>query len=75
MRFELPWLIWAGPVLAAALGLLAAWAAARRIRFSAAWSAKLAPLAQRGRISSIVLLGLIGLIIQIIDDCQRRIRW
>ena len=61
MRFELPWLLWAGPVLAALLGLLAAWAAARRIRFSTAWSARLAPLARRGRVSSIVLLALIGL--------------
>jgi Ca-activated chloride channel family protein len=61
MRFELPWLLWAGPILGLLLGAMAAWAAARRIRASTAWSAGLAPLARRGRVSSIVLLGLAGL--------------
>jgi len=56
MRFELPILLWVAPA-AALVTLLLAWlVTARRIRLAAAWSAKLAPLARPGRVSSVVLL-------------------
>jgi Ca-activated chloride channel family protein len=56
MRFELPILLWAAPA-AALITLLLAWlVTARRIKLAAAWSAKLAPLARPGRLSSVLLL-------------------
>jgi Ca-activated chloride channel family protein len=60
VRFELPWLIWLAPLAAALTGLLAWWAARRRVALSVAWSARLAPLARQGWKSSIILLGVAG---------------
>lgn len=56
MTFERPVLIWLAPLLAIAVGLLAAWARRRRVRAAMAWSSALgAEAAQLGRRSPFVL--------------------
>lgn len=58
MRFELPILLWLAPAAALVAVAFALWAAIRRTRLAAAWSASLAPLTRPGRVTSAVLLGL-----------------
>ena len=63
MRFEYPILLWAAPLVALLLGLLAHWARRRRVAMAHSWSAELG--AQAGRagplgVTAVVVAGLVA---------------
>jgi len=61
VRFEIPWLLWAAPLVTLLIAGLGWWSQRRRLRLAAAWSPAARRLAGRRAGSSVPLLGLAAL--------------